>query len=820
MKDYQLKGTEKNDMLSGNIGNDLLDGGLGNDLLLGGMGNDTYVFSRGYGKDVIMDSDKTIDNIDTIVLGENITGSDLEFTRVGDSLKISIIGTEDSITVSNYYYDYKYRIEKIIFSDGTIWDKKIVEKYSGISRENVIYNLGFGVIVIEDDNRAPEIIDTIKFGQDITPGNIVFTKTGIDLEISIVGTSDKIIIKNYYKVEHYKIQEIDFFDGTAWNNEFITSYYTYVTGSGVIEGTIGKNSIVGSIGEDKIYGYFGADVIDGKGGNDYLNGGIDGDTYIFNIGYGTIVIDDYDETVGAIDTIKFGEGITIDRIGFIRNLDDLEISIKNISDKLIIKNFYKSTSYEIEKFILNDGSVFDKNVIDSLMIYGTPSNDNISGTNLNEVIVAIEGNDTIYASGGDDTIYCGAGHDGVYDGVYGGLGNDTIYGEGDNDRLSGQEGADILDGGIGSDTLFGGVGDDKLIGGSGNDGLYGEGGSDTYIFGSGFGADGISELDTVNTDIDTIEFVDGITKDNIDLKREMYDLIISVKGTNDSIRISNQFYGNSKIEVFKFSDGTVLDNEILKTLTIYGTASNDNISGTNLNEVIVAIEGNDTIYASGGDDTIYCGAGHDGVYDGVYGGLGNDTIYGEGDNDRLSGQEGADILDGGIGSDTLFGGVGDDKLIGGSGNDGLYGEGGNDTYIFNKGDGADIVYNVSSLDNDDDRLLFNDVNFAEATITKSNADLIIKLNGTTDSVTVSGFFNYGKYSLEEIQFKNGETLKTEDVTKVLEGTYVSPVISVYDINLEKAIEVIGTSSPAAMANITSITSSTNEASDLLLNLNS
>jgi len=99
MKDYQLKGTEKNDMLSGNIGNDLLDGGLGNDLLLGGMGNDTYVFSRGYGKDVIMDSDKTIDNIDTIVLGENITGSDLEFTRVGDSLKISIIGTEDSITV-------------------------------------------------------------------------------------------------------------------------------------------------------------------------------------------------------------------------------------------------------------------------------------------------------------------------------------------------------------------------------------------------------------------------------------------------------------------------------------------------------------------------------------------------------------------------------------------------------------------------------------------------------------------------------------------------------------------------------------------------
>jgi VCBS repeat-containing protein len=51
------RGTKGNDDLHGDAKNNILDGGRGNDKLTGGDGSDTFVFSRGYGKDVITDFD-------------------------------------------------------------------------------------------------------------------------------------------------------------------------------------------------------------------------------------------------------------------------------------------------------------------------------------------------------------------------------------------------------------------------------------------------------------------------------------------------------------------------------------------------------------------------------------------------------------------------------------------------------------------------------------------------------------------------------------------------------------------------------------------
>ena len=48
----------------------------------------------------------------------------------------------------------------------------------------------------------------------------------------------------------------------------------------------------------------------------------------------------------------------------------------------------------------------------------------------------------------------------------------------------------------------------------------------------------------------------------------------------------------------------------------------------------------------------------------------------------IIGDQEADVLAGGLGADTLTGGQGDDVLMGG---------GGNDTYVFNRGDGHDIL---------------------------------------------------------------------------------------------------------------------------------
>ncbi|ADL52075.1 calcium-binding protein [Clostridium cellulovorans] len=961
MKDYQLIGTENNDQLTGNIGNDLLDGGLGNDLLLGGKGNDTYIFKRGYGHDLIMDSDSTVGIIDTIIFGEDITNSDLQFKRVGDNLRISIIGTDDYITISNYYYDEKYRIEKIQFYDGTIWDKSTIEKLSGIKKEPIIYNIGFGVIIIEDDEKASEIIDTIRFGQGILPKNIAFTKTGNDLEIGILGISDKIIVKNYYSLEHYKIQEIDFYDESVWNSQFIASYYTYVTGNGTIEGTIGKNNIIGSVNTDQISGLSGADFIDGKGGSDYINGGVGNDTYIFNLGYGTMVIEDYDEATGVIDTIKFGEGIDINSIGFIRSVDNLEITIKGTEDKLVINNFYKSTNYQIEKFILADGIIFDRKAINTLLVYGTPDKDIITVSSKNETIFALASDDTVYGYGGDDLLYGGEGNDILHGGqgddlLEGGLGNDTLYGEagqdiyvfrkgdgqdtindtagenntiidtlrfedidstevtlnksaydlvitvngssdsvrilsyfysndykvekiefqdgvvldinaimkgyvyingtnsneqisgycsGENefignviingfdgndtlngsagndkvyggngddtivgnngddtleggagkDTLRGSAGKDILKGGSEDDTLNGEIGDDILDGEKGNDTLTGGAGSDTYVFRKGDGQDIIVDYSgEANTIIDTLKFED-IAASEVSLNCTGYDLIIAVNDSTDSVRIQNYFTADLyKIENIQFKDGTTWDINTIRNSIVYA-------NGTEEKDSLYAA-GPVTMNGYGGDDTLRT----ENANDKIYGGAGIDTIIAGAGNDSLYGE---------VGNDILYGRVGDDILEGGLGNDTLYGEAGQDVYVFRKGDGQDIIYNSSSLDTDNDKLSFTDVNLSETTFIKTNTDLIIKLNETTDSATISGYFNYGKYSLEGIEFMNSETLTSEDVNNVIAGKYVST----YNINLEKAVEILSGTPNSSVSNITGTSTSSDITTDILVNMN-
>uniref|UniRef100_UPI000AA834BF calcium-binding protein n=1 Tax=Pseudomonas mediterranea TaxID=183795 RepID=UPI000AA834BF len=49
------------------------------------------------------------------------------------------------------------------------------------------------------------------------------------------------------------------------------------------------------------------------------------------------------------------------------------------------------------------------------------------------------------------------------------------------------------------------------------------------------------------------------------------------------------------------------------------------------------------------------------------------------------------VISGGAGNDTLTAGSGDDQLEGGTGNDTLNGGAGSDTYVFNLGDGRDVI---------------------------------------------------------------------------------------------------------------------------------
>ncbi|MDQ7785788.1 MAG: calcium-binding protein, partial [Desulfomonilaceae bacterium] len=123
--DAVLVGGGGNDTIWAGPENDILDGGSGNDIMYGESGNDTYIFRRGSGYDIIEDRDATPGNMDTIWLGSNLTPDDIVLRRQGDNLVLRIIDTTDVLTVRKFFKDdgTLYRVERIQFMDGTVWDE-------------------------------------------------------------------------------------------------------------------------------------------------------------------------------------------------------------------------------------------------------------------------------------------------------------------------------------------------------------------------------------------------------------------------------------------------------------------------------------------------------------------------------------------------------------------------------------------------------------------------------------------------------------------------------------------------------------------------
>ena len=96
-----LYGGEGNDTLKGESGDDILDGGEGNDLLQGGNGNDIYVFGEGGGEDIISDADGSYGDDKLYFTLEDYDR--LWFSKENGNLKVSVLGTEDSITVNGWF---------------------------------------------------------------------------------------------------------------------------------------------------------------------------------------------------------------------------------------------------------------------------------------------------------------------------------------------------------------------------------------------------------------------------------------------------------------------------------------------------------------------------------------------------------------------------------------------------------------------------------------------------------------------------------------------------------------------------------------------
>jgi len=138
-----IEGGEGNHTIYGESGDDVIDGGSGDDVLYGWTGNDVYFFGKGDGKDVIGgDSIRwwygEAIGYNVLKLKSGVMADEVRLTRDGDALLLSIEGTEDSITASNFFAwndpnNGFNTLQEVRFADGSSWDMAALLKNKGLT---------------------------------------------------------------------------------------------------------------------------------------------------------------------------------------------------------------------------------------------------------------------------------------------------------------------------------------------------------------------------------------------------------------------------------------------------------------------------------------------------------------------------------------------------------------------------------------------------------------------------------------------------------------------------------------------------------------
>ncbi|MHA3916019.1 calcium-binding protein [Halovulum sp. GXIMD14793] len=331
------------------------------------------------------------------------------------------------------------------------------------------------------------------------------------------------------------------------------------------------------------------------------------------------------------------------------------------------------------------------------------------------------------ARGGDDGLGGGSGDDIVYGDAKGSLsgnavggadtatghsGADTLYGDaggnitgsarGGNDNLAGWDDNDLLVGDAGGDLRGSAVGgDDVLGGGGGDDALYGD-------------AQG-SIADTAVGGADTLT---GNSGDDLMIGDAGGDISGAAQGGADALS------GWSGADIMIGDAGGTMSGTATGGIdSLHGHEGNDSLYGDALGDMKDSAVGGDDYLRGWTDDDLIVGDTGGALIGSARGG--NDELRGDQGNDTLYGDA--------IGADNGNGGA--DRLSGGTDDDNLYGGSGADTFVFNAGDGSDVIHDYQD---GIDKLDFSGsgLTFADLTITAGGNGEAIIAYGNGDQITL------------------------------------------------------------------------------------
>lgn len=701
-----LSGMGGDDHLMGEAGDDILSGGVGADALFGGIGDDTYIFERGFGQDSIADYDRVSGGADKILFGSNINSTDVSVTRNDHDIILSIIGTDDRLTI-RWYPSETLKIEQVIFGDGVVWDAVTLQAIAdnsvtvmgtieadvitGDAQGNILFGLAGDDVLIggegndkvdggmgDDHLDGGSGVDLMRGGA----GNDVYVVDIINDEIvEFDGEGlDKVESGVSYELGNY-VESLQL-SGTMNINGFGNSLDNILLGNGganSLSGKDGDDIINGGYGDDILSGDVGADILSGDAGNDKLIGGAGSDLYLFKRGDGQDTIADSDVANNiSVDVLEFGPDIAAADISFERVNNDLLLWIGEESVRLA--SFYDgwATSNHIEEIHFADGTIWNREaiILEASKIFGTDDDDLLIGTTEDDWIDGLGGMDQLEGGYGDDVYVVdntgdlvielqNSGWDTVNSSVTYTLasnieyltliGSDAINGTGNNlsNDIVGNNNDNVLDGAAGSDSMAGGAG------------------NDTYVIGSS--GDTVTEYIDEGIDLvrSSVTYTLSENVENITLTGSS-----SINATGNEL--SNYLTGNSAINTLTGGDG----ND-----TLDGAAGADKLRGEMGDDIYLVDNVGDVITENvdEGLDVVFSSVTHT-----LAANVENLTLVGS-NAINATGNALVNLLTGNAGANTLNGGIGADIMSGGIGNDIYVVDNVGDVVAESEGEGTDLV---------------------------------------------------------------------------------------------------------------------------------
>ena len=498
----------------------------------------------------------------------------------------------------------------------------------------------------------------MNLGSGIAASDVSVELGGEDLYLRFSNSpADQVILTGWLRSAADNIEQIRFFDGTIWDTAYIGSLFNNPTGD-----------------DDYLVGTPGTDLLNGGGGNDIILGG------------------------GESDNLYGGDG---------------------------------------NDFLYGDfGSLYGSGVLaaGNDVLIGGAGDDQLAGEDANDLLDGGTGNDILYGGAGDDRL---------------------LGGDGD-DYLLGDSGTNVFDGGAGNDILDAiSTNEDQYSTNAELNNTYiitRGGGVDTILTEDALTSIYGDVLSQAQSDLDALSLFTGdvYTTDFYaaqyfangsrlsDLPQELFDKLWVMSPTyggpyfsqfgipiglspeeaqatitaladwlsrSDSIqfgqaispddlqiRIGRNEYNNPQLYIGIGNDEGVVINAYGNSIESIALRRFTFADGQELSLEQILARGTIASEATGADDFLQ-GIPVDDFIDGQGG---NDQIEGLAGNDTLWGSDGNDVISGGAGNDDLAGSQGDDILAGAKGDDLIYGGSENDVYLFNRGDGHDLINNWES----------------------------------------------------------------------------------------------------------------------------